>query len=146
MQPARSSLPRFPAAGSPATARRGGAATVALGLFALVASGCFLSDATVSPPVDAFYYPTGLARFPGGSTLYVTNSDFDLQYEGGTVFALDLTKIRLKLNKLLEALRQVGTSPASTVESACSGICTDGTPGVSQVCLNTDTILNPPYC
>lgn len=146
MQPARSSLPRFPAAGSPATARRGGAATVALGLSALVASGCFLSDATVSPPVDAFYYPTGLARFPGGSTLYVTNSDFDLQYEGGTVFALDLTKIRLKLNKLLEALRQVGTSPASTVESACSGICTDGTPGVSQVCLNTDTILNPGPC
>jgi len=109
-------------------------ATVALGLSALVASGCFLGDTTVPPPVNAFYYPTGLVRSPGGSTLYVTNSDFDLQYEGGTVFALDLTKLRPQLGTLLTALRKVGTDKTSTVEGACNGR------------RNTNSILNPGPC
>ncbi len=146
MQPARPSLPRFPAAESPASAWRGGVATVALGLSTLVVPGCFLGDATVPPLLDAFYYPTGLVRSPGGSTLYVTNSDFDLQYEGGTVFALDLTKLRPQLATLLAALRAVGTDKTSTVDSACNGICTTATDLVSQSCRNTNAILNPGPC
>jgi DNA-binding beta-propeller fold protein YncE len=145
MQPARPSLPRFPAAESPASARRGGVAAVALGLSTLVGSGCFLGDTTVPPPVDAFYYPTGLVRSPGGSTLYVANSDFDLQYEGGTVFALDLTTLRPQLGTLLAALRAVGTDAMRTVDAACDGICT--TPSSpSQSCRNTNSVLHPGPC
>jgi DNA-binding beta-propeller fold protein YncE len=120
-------------------------ATVALGLSTLVASGCFLGDTTVPPPVDAFYYPTGLVRSPGGSTLYVTNSDFDLQYEGGTVFALDLTKLRPQLVKQLDALRLVGTSPALTVATACGQTCVSGATNATT-CRNTNAILNPGPC
>ncbi len=40
------------------------------------------------------YFPVGLAVSPGGHTLYVANSDFDLQYNSGTVIALDLDRIR----------------------------------------------------
>jgi DNA-binding beta-propeller fold protein YncE len=47
-----------------------------------------------SPDTGAMYYPVGLSVSPGGHTLYVANSDFDLQYNGGTVLALDLDRIR----------------------------------------------------
>lgn len=40
------------------------------------------------------YYPVGVAVSPGGHTLWVVNSDFDLQYNAGTVLALDLDRIR----------------------------------------------------
>ena len=145
MQPARPSRPRFPAAESPASARRGSAAAVALGIVTLAVSGCFLGDTTVPPPVDTFYYPTGLVRSPGGSTLYVTNSDFDLQYEGGTIFALDLTKLRPQLGTLLASLRTVGSPQTRTVDAACVGVCS-GADHPSPSCRNTNSVLNPGPC
>jgi hypothetical protein len=143
MQPARPTFPRFSAAESPASARRGGAAAVALGLCVLGA-GCFVGDTAVDPPTDQFYYPTGLVRSRGGSTLYVTNSDFDLQYNGGTVLALDLKTIReKKLNPLLDALRQV--NGGKTVADACALPFQDATPRVLDA-TNSNTILNPGPC
>ena len=60
---------------------------------------------------------------PGGSTLYVTTSDCDLQDNGGTVQALDLTTIREnKLNPLLDALRQIENG--KTVAAACATVLT----------------------
>jgi len=50
---------------------------------------CFGVDG-VTAPEDALYFPTGVAVSPGRSTLFVANSDFDLQYSGGTVMALRL--------------------------------------------------------
>jgi DNA-binding beta-propeller fold protein YncE len=136
MQPARPTLPRFPAAESPVSARRGGAAAVALGLCVLGA-GCFVGDTAVDPPTEEFYYPTGLVRSRGASTLYVTNSDFDLQYNGGTVLALDLNTIRsTRLTPLLNALRQVSDGK-QTVAQAC---------GVVGSAPNSNTILNPGPC
>ena len=46
-----------------------------------------------SPPGDAFNFPVGLSVSPGGRALYVANADFDLQYNAGTVMALDLVAI-----------------------------------------------------
>lgn len=134
MQPARSSRPRFPAAESPSTARRGAKATIALGACVLGA-GCFVGDQALSPPSNAFYYPTALVRSPGGSTLYVVNSDFDLQYDGGTVLALDLAKMRAKLNPFLLAVRNVARG-ASVAAACLAG-------GTSK---NTDNVLNPGPC
>lgn len=134
MQPARPSFPRSPAAESSASARRGGAAAVALGLCVLGA-GCFVGDTAVDPPTEQFYYPTGLVRSRGGSTLYVTNSDFDLQYNGGTVLALDLNTMRGKLEKLLGALRAIDAT--QTVDKAC---------GAGGTAVNTNSILNPGPC
>ncbi|MCU0692255.1 MAG: hypothetical protein MUF54_12720, partial [Polyangiaceae bacterium] len=63
--------------------------------FALVATvpDCVSPGEGPFPPGDRMYYPVGLAISPGGHTLYVANSDFDLQYNGGTVLALDLDRL-----------------------------------------------------
>ncbi len=94
----------------------------------MLGAGCFLGDVTLPPPPDQIYYPTGLVRSPGGSTLYVANSDFDLQYDGGSVLALDLVTMRARLQALLGKLRMVGSSVPDgnggtrifPVEEACS--------------------------
>jgi DNA-binding beta-propeller fold protein YncE len=149
MQPARSSRPRFLAAESPSAARRGATATVAVGLCVL-GSGCFLGDVALSPPDDSLYYPTALVRSPGGSTLYVANSDFDLQYDGGTVLALDLVKIRTRLLPLLAKLREIGTAGSTTtVRDACNTLCgSSDQPLCNKLDLktNTNTVLNPGPC
>ena len=134
MQPARPTFPRSPAAESPVSARRGGAAAVALGL-CVVGAGCFVGDTAVDPPTEEFYFQTALVRSRGGSTLYVANSDFDLQYNGGTVLALDLTTVRSKIQPLLDGLRAIDAK--QTVEQVCRAAGT---------ALNTNTVLNPgPY-
>lgn len=59
-----------------------------------VLASCYSTDRGVAPPEKAPYYPVGLATSPGGKALYVANSDFDLQYEAGTLESYDLLKIR----------------------------------------------------
>lgn len=51
--------------------------------------GCFDPGDGVEPRLDELYFPTGLALSPGGSRLYVVNSDFDLQFNGGSLQAYD---------------------------------------------------------
>ncbi len=55
------------------------------------ASSCFTGSDGLLPPLDQLYFPTGVLVSPGRTTLYVVNSDFDLQYNGGTVQALALS-------------------------------------------------------
>src|ERR1700678_2563595 len=56
--------------------------------------GCYSSGNGTAPPPDTFYYPVGLAVSSGGTVLYVINSDFDLQWNGGTLQSYDLNQIR----------------------------------------------------
>ena len=74
------------------SASRFGAALLAL--VASAGAGCWASNDGPSPPTDQLYFPAGLAISPGGSALYVANSDFDLQYTGGSVAAYDLSRVR----------------------------------------------------
>lgn len=60
--------------------------------FALFA--CYSLGEGISPPLASIYFPTGLALSQDSKFLYVVNSDFDLQYNAGTVQSLDLTRIR----------------------------------------------------
>jgi hypothetical protein len=63
---------------------------------AVVASclaGCY-STGNGPDPSTALYFPVGLAVSPGGQALYVANSDFDLQFNAGTVEAYRLEDIR----------------------------------------------------
>lgn len=55
--------------------------------------GCSPGDG-VSPPGDRLYFPVGLAVDESSRWLYVVNSDFDLQFNQGTVQTLDLERIR----------------------------------------------------
>ena len=46
------------------------------------------------PPLEQFYFPVGLKVSHGGTVLYAVNSNFDLQYNGGTLQSYDLRLIR----------------------------------------------------
>src|SRR5678815_1241491 len=57
--------------------------------------GCYpAAGEGVDPPAFSFYFPVGLAVSKGGNVLYAVNSDFDLQWNGGTIQSLDLRMIR----------------------------------------------------
>lgn len=67
----------------------------ALGATAAVAApGCYSAADGTAPPPKALYYPVGLAVSQSGNALYVANSDFDLQWNGGTLQVYDLASIR----------------------------------------------------
>lgn len=65
-----------------------------LALLGVATAGCFPPNNGRSPPLDRLYFPVGLATNPDASRLYVANSDFDLQFNAGTVQAYDLSKLR----------------------------------------------------
>ena len=65
------------------------------GAFALgLVPACYSAGDGTSPPDKSFYFPVGLAVSEGGNVLYVANSDFDLQWNGGTLQSYDLHLIR----------------------------------------------------
>ncbi len=126
----------------PRRARVASAALVlaASGLVGL--AGCFSLAEGLSPPLDQFYYPTGVLVSPGRTTLYVTSSDFDLQYSGGTVMALDLRALRRDSDKLRDAIKTIdptANDPAvpDPILAACSQI------GVGR---NDNSTLYPGPC
>jgi hypothetical protein len=77
---------------------------------------CYSAGAGTGPPTDSFYFPVGLAVAvtvtPGGNVpvLYVVNSDFDLQYNGGTLQSYDLAAIRNDAASLIDD-NLTGTPP-----------------------------------
>jgi hypothetical protein len=70
---------------------------VALGL-----AGCFDAGEGTEPPPNRFNFPVGLAVSPGGGVLYAANSNFDLQWNGGTLQAYDLSAIRRDVLTLID--------------------------------------------
>ncbi len=55
---------------------------------------CYSAGSGANPPANILYYPVGVAVSGGGDYLYVANSDFDLQWNGGTLQSYDLTRLR----------------------------------------------------
>src|SRR5262249_47269224 len=101
-----------------------------------IVAGCYYNDAGLPPPGDGLYYPTGLVVSPGRSALYVANSDFDLQYNGGTVQAIDLNGVRVMLGNLLRGIRC-----SESIDSACP--CPAGQSGCTPWPSPTPQIPNP---
>lgn len=131
-------MPRGPSLRPSFTTDRGSRARIALAGFlvaGLVGAGCLISAEGTSPPVDAIYFPTALTISPGRTTLYVANSDFDLQFSGGSVQALDVASadgLRPKARAVAEAVR-AGQDAA--------GAC--GTIGAKE---NDQPFLHPGVC
>ena len=69
--------------------------------------GCQASSIGMDPPADQVFYPTGLAVDPRGDVLYVTNGNSDLLYNGGTLMALDIAKLRADI----DSFRSTGVAP-----------------------------------
>lgn len=63
-------------------------------LLSVAATGCYDQGDGIDPPLGDLYFPTGLALSAGHTRLYAISSDFDLQYNGGALHALDLTRVR----------------------------------------------------
>ncbi|WP_437640140.1 hypothetical protein [Sorangium sp. So ce854] len=82
-------------------------------------AGCFVDSEGLPPPLDGFYFPSGIAASPGGRVLYVANSDFDLQFNGGTVQALDLQRLRRRALGLQASLNPGEAAAGATVSAAC---------------------------
>lgn len=93
-----------------------GLPSAGVALFAATAvAGCFPPDDGQVPPLDRLYFPVGLAVNPEATRLYVANSDFDLQFNAGTLQAYDL-----------EALRATVPQPCDRDEDCTAA--RDGTP------------------
>lgn len=60
----------------------------------LLASGCFPPGDGREPPLDRVYFPVGLEVSPAQSRLYMVNSDFDLQFNAGSLQVYDLPRLR----------------------------------------------------
>ncbi len=80
------------------TQRRAAAAAL------LLVTGCGVEETGIPPPLDAFWYPVGMAAHPDGRYLYVANSVFDRKYNRGTVVAFDTFTNRI----LPEATVEIG--------------------------------------
>jgi hypothetical protein len=91
---------------------RHGASVGALLAVATAAAGysaCYSTGDGSPPPRDSFYFPVGLTVSAHGNVLYVANSDFDLQYNGGTVQSYDLTRIRFDALRVLTGIQPTDT-------------------------------------
>jgi hypothetical protein len=64
---------------------------------------CFPPGEGVSPPADQIYFPVGLATDPDSKSLFVVNSDFDLQYNQGVLQRYDLERIHELVPKSCES-------------------------------------------
>ncbi len=88
--------------------KTGRALSLAAGtLAASTVAGCFALGVGIEPPVDELYYPTALLTSPGKHALYIVNSDFDIQFTGGTVQAVDLDSVRKCVGQLATDLATV---------------------------------------
>jgi DNA-binding beta-propeller fold protein YncE len=77
-------------------------ASALLALAAVLSTGCFRPDDGREPPLDRIYFPTGLALSPDGNRLYVANSDWDLQFNAGSVQVYDAAALRARVPQSCE--------------------------------------------
>ncbi len=56
-------------------------------------SGCAKDIPGIDPPQNVFFFPSGLRLSPSGKTLFVTNGNSDLRYNGSTLLALDAERM-----------------------------------------------------
>src|SRR3954471_16910420 len=97
---------------------------LALPLLTLCVLDCFLQGDRSAPPSDVFYFPVGLQVWANGTVLYAVNSDFDLQYNGGTLQSYDLRLIREHAYDLVtDPAKTLGPGSPLPFERPPSGSC-----------------------
>lgn len=115
------------------------AARLGLGaaLAALATPACYPEGGNgTAPPTDSLYYPTGLAVSKGGNVLYAVNSDFDLQWNGGTLQSYNLFQIRQDTAALIQA-NLAGSPPPPTLNA---NFVTPLAPGQTTGCPGSQAI------
>lgn len=110
---------------------RGAAAFLACGL------ACFPPDDGREPDLGRIYFPTGIAMAEGGERLLVANSDWDLQFNAGSVHLYDARAIRAQIPAACET-----DGDCSAPSQVCDNQATDAR-APSHVCVDRD---NPRPC
>jgi hypothetical protein len=72
-------------------------------LSAFLLVGCFPPGEGLDPPAGLVYFPVGLAVDAQQKFLYVVNSDFDLQFNAGTVQSWELAPLRRRVPRYCES-------------------------------------------
>ncbi|AKU99458.1 hypothetical protein AKJ09_06122 [Labilithrix luteola] len=91
-------------------------------------TACYSTGDGSPPPLNQFYFPVGLQVSAGGNVLYVVNSDFDLQFNGGTLQSYDLRLIRRNTLDIIEdPSDQQGRVPALLLHNP-PGSCANNPP------------------
>lgn len=98
----------------------------------VTSTGCFTDDDGQQPSAELFYFPAGVVASPGKTTLYVANSDFDLRFSGGSIFAMDLRGMRDAIAPIPAAIAN-----GDDAATACAAAGRE---------LNADPWLNPGPC
>lgn len=86
-------------------------------------SACAVENPGIQPPLDAFYFPTGLAIDPAGRYLYVVNANSDLLYNAGTLFAVDLDRLPADLGDSTGAVCGCQADPTDPRTQVCDEAC-----------------------
>ena len=99
-------------------------------------SSCYSTGDGTAPPGKAIYYPVGLQVSAGGTVLYAVNSDFDLQFNGGTLQSYDLALIRRHTLDIIRDPRAPNV-PILDRQNQTGAVCTaraDSLPTLGQTC------------
>lgn len=102
-------------------------------LFLLLSGGCFPSGEGIAPRTEQLYFPVGLALDESASHLYIVSSDFDLQFNAGSVQSWDLVNLRAKVERIV--------NPPSPEER-----CVDANGRVTRGQTRSEQVLYPGAC
>jgi DNA-binding beta-propeller fold protein YncE len=92
-----------------------------LGIGALSAACAGIDDGR-EPDLDRVYFPTGVALSQDGSRLFVANSDWDLQFNAGSLHLYDADQIRARIPAACERDTDCpAASPVCDTDGALTG-------------------------
>jgi hypothetical protein len=116
-------------------------ARVCLSAGGLAVCACVPAGDGVAPPSERIYFPVGVATDVKSDWLYVINSDFDLQFNQGTVQSLSLERVREVVPRVCDS--ESADAPACP----SSQICDDGkaftNDDPSYFCVDSETDPKP---
>lgn len=90
-----------------------------------VGVSCYDTGDGRAPPVNSFYFPVGLKVSHGGTVLYAVNSNFDLQFNGGTLQSYDLRLVR---QHVLKAIANPADPELPLIRPGTPGACPETPP------------------
>lgn len=103
----------------------------AAALLSVALTSCFPPGDGLEPPPEEIYFPVGLAIDEQTGSLFVANSDFDLQYNQGVLQRYDLERLRETVPKPCEedgdcsAEQRCDTTPSDDNGERPSYFCVD---------------------
>ena len=63
-------------------------------LAGLLLAACYSTGEGIAPPLQKIYFPVGLAVSDDHRRMYIASSDFDLQFNAGSLQVIDLERVR----------------------------------------------------